>query len=63
MGFKVIETEEELRSAHSAGLLWFKGANDPEYAEEYLTIDELVSDWHRRAEHAAWESYILVEDE
>ena len=24
MGFKVIETEEELRSAFSAGLMWWK---------------------------------------
>ena len=78
MGFKVIETEEELRSAHSAGLLWFKGTGDPEYTKEFLTIDDLVPDWRGRAEHPAeskyrwdsyteskyrWDSYILVEDE
>jgi len=68
VGFKVIETEEELRSAHSAGLLWFKGASDPEYTKEFMAIDDLVPDWRGRAEHAAeskymWDYYILVEDE
>ena len=60
MGFKVIETEEELRSAHSAGLLWYKIAHQTEYTKEYLPLSTLLEDWKKRA---TWESYILVEDE
>ena len=60
MGFKVIETEEELRSAHSAGLLWYKMAHQTEYFKEFLPIDAFLEDWKTRT---TWESYILVEDE
>lgn len=60
MGFKVIETEEDLRAAYSAGLLWYKIAHQTEYTKEYLPIDAFLEDWKERT---TWESYILVEDE
>ena len=58
--FKVIETEEELLSAHPAGLLWFKMKHQTEYTKEFLHISTLVNDWKKRI---TWDSYILVEDE
>lgn len=62
MGFKVIETEEELRSAHSAGLLWYKYRDHDLCAPEYeINTSELVRDWRTR--QGGWESCILVEDE
>lgn len=60
MGFKVIETEEEIRSAHSAGLLWYKIAHQTEYIREYLPLSTFLEDWKKRT---TWDSYILVEDE
>ena len=66
MGFKVIETEEELRSAHSAGLLWFKyngveGGVEAFSPEFVVNTSELAHEW--RIRQGSWESYILVEDE
>lgn len=62
MGFKVIKTEEELRSAHSAGLLWWKYRDKDLFGPEYeINTSELVRDWRTR--RGSWESYILVEDE
>lgn len=62
MGFKVIETEEELRSAHSAGLLWYKYPNHDGYTPEFaVNTSELVRDWRTR--RGGWDSYILIEDE
>ncbi len=62
MGFKVIETEEELRSAHSAGLLWWKYRDNDLFRPEYkINTSELVRDWRTR--RGSWDSYILIEDE
>lgn len=62
MGFRVIETEEELRSAHSAGLLWYKYRGHDVFAPEFVvSVSELVRDW--RARGGGWNSYILIEDE
>ncbi len=61
VGFKVIETEEELRSAHSAGLLWYK-YKDGDYKPELdYSTDFLAHHWRTR--QGDWDSYILVEDE
>ena len=63
MGFKVIETEEELRSAHSAGLLWYKyNTVGDDFAPEFMVnTADMAHEWRTR--QGGWESYILVEDE
>lgn len=61
----MIETEEELRSAHSAGLLWYKLEGRDEYAREFVnSADSLVEEWKaRRVGNLRWDAYVLVEDE
>lgn len=70
MGFKVIETEEELRSAYSAGLIWWRHADDDQFHKEDtgFGIDITLRAWRGRAYKddkgsMAWEAYVLVEDE
>ncbi len=62
VGFKVIETEEELLAAHSAGLLWYKYADHCKYSPEFVhNTAEMAREWRTRLD--GWDSYVLVEDE
>ena len=62
MGFKVIETEEELLAAHAAGLLWYKyNAGEVFSPEIIVNTSGLVRDWRTR--QGRGDSYILIEDE
>lgn len=70
MGFKVIETEEELRAAYSAGLLWWKYEDDHLFHREDFGFGEalMVKAWKDRGYVDAplkwsWQAYVLVEDE
>ena len=71
MGFKVIETEEELRTAYNAGLMWWKYTDDwASYHKEDMGfgINVTLGAWRNRAYrddegNMAWEAYVLVEDE
>lgn len=69
MGFKVIETEEELRAAYDAGLLWWKYTDEKTYHKEDTGYGVAVTTraWRARAYEdgsgPSWEAYVLVEDE
>lgn len=70
MGFKVIETEEEIRSAYLAGLLhWKTGSGQEEYCGKFVgrTVDEVVQGWRTRDWYRSgndeWEACILVEED
>ena len=70
MGFKVIETEEELRAAYSAGLMWWKYADEVVYNKEDTGygVGVTIRAWKDRAYRddpspMSWEAYVLVEDE
>ena len=70
MGFKVIETEEELRTAYNAGLMWWKYEDDLWFHREDLGFGEAmtVKAWKGRGYADApskwsWEAYVLVEDD
>ena len=70
MGFKVIETEEEIRSAFSAGLMWWKADDDAQFYKKNtkFNINVTLGAWRNRAymddpSHMSWEAYVLVEDE
>lgn len=69
MGFKVIETEEELRTAYSAGLMWWKYADEVVYNKEDTGygVDVTTGAWRARAykdgSGPSWEAYVLVEDD
>ena len=69
MGFKVIETEEELRTAYSAGLMWWKYADEVVYNKEDTGygVDVTIGAWRARAykdgSGPSWEAYVLVEDD
>ena len=69
MGFRVIETEEELRSAYDAGLMWWKYTDARTYSKEDtgLGVDLTLRAWRERAYKdgggSSWEAYVLVEDE
>ena len=76
--FKVIESEEELRSAHASGLLWYNASAQMPRGSMWVHVhaDEKwpVDDWHRACQRASAgvrasqydipEDYaVLVEDE
>jgi hypothetical protein len=70
VGFKVIETEEEIRSAFSAGLMWWKADGYAQFHREDtgFGINVTLGAWRNRAyrddpSHMSWEAYVLVEDE
>lgn len=69
MGFKVIETEEELRAAYDAGLMWWKYADDVQFHREDMGYGIAVTlrAWKNRAYNddkgLSWEAYVLVEDD
>ena len=70
MGFKVIETEEELRSAFTAGLMWWKADGDTQFYREDtgFGVNVTLRAWKGRAykddaSRMSWEAYVLVEDD
>lgn len=50
MGFKVIETEEEVRSAHASGLLWYNASaqmpRDNRWMRVHANATWPVDDWN-----------------
>ena len=78
MGFKVIETEEELRSAHASGLLWYNASAQMPRGNVWIRVHAgdkwPVDDWNRACQRESAgvrapkydipEDYaVLVEDE
>lgn len=69
MGFKVIETEEELRSAFTAGLMWWKADDDTQFYREDtgFGVNVTLRAWRARVYEdgsgPSWEAYVLVEDD
>ena len=66
MGFRVIETEEEIRSAYLAGLLHWKTGSGHWGKFVGRTVDEVVQGWRTRDWYRGndeWEACILVEED
>lgn len=63
--FKKLETEEEVRAAFSAGILWYcyrfeEAIHKPECGDEWDGADAYVRAWRGRG--SDWDTYVYLED-